>query len=63
MKSSVGTVSEGLGVLLLAGACFLYFMGMNMSFTGTYGFSSSRRLSAMFSNIASIFSMTCAFAG
>ena len=32
-----------------------------MSFEGTYGFSSPRRLSAMFSNTASIFAITSAF--
>ena len=32
-----------------------------MSFEGTYGFSSLRRLSAMFSNTASIFAITSVF--
>ena len=33
-----------------------------MSFVGTHGFSSLERLSAMFSNIASIFAIASAFA-
>ena len=65
MKLSEGSVSNRLGVSPLGaqGKCLLYLKGMDISFRGAYGFSSLKRLSAMFSNIASIFAMTSAFAG
>ena len=62
MKPFEGSASNRLGALPFSGVCFLFLKGMKISFTGTYGFSSLRRLSAMFSNIASIFAMTSAFA-
>ena len=63
MRSSEGSASNRLGVSPFEGVCFLYFKGMKRSFEGRYGFSSLRRLSAMFSNIASIFAVTSALAG
>lgn len=63
MKSSEAPASERRGVRLSGVVCFLYLNGMKMSFKGTHGFSSLRRLSAMFSNTASIFAMTSALAG
>lgn len=62
LKSSAGSALERLGVFWSDGARFLYLIGMKMSFEGTHGFSSLERLSAMFSNTASIFAITSAFA-
>lgn len=60
MKSPEGSALERLVLLPLDDAFFLYLNGMKMSLRGTHGFSSLRRLSAMFSNTASIFSITIA---
>ena len=61
LKSSAASALERLGVSPCV-ACFLYRNGMKMSFEGTHGFSSLERLSAMFSNTASIFASASAFA-
>ena len=60
MKSSEGSALGRPELLPLDDAFFLYLNGIKMSFRGTHGFSSLRRLSAMFSNTASIFSITIA---
>ena len=63
MKCSGGLTFERLDASPLGAVVrFLDLNSMKMSFTGTYGFSSSRRVSAMFSNTASIFAITSAFA-
>ena len=63
MKLSEDSALRRLGVSPLGAICFLYLNGMKMSFKGTHGFSSLRRLSAIFSNTASIFAITSEFAG
>ena len=63
MKSSGDSAWYRLDASPLGDVCFLYLKGMKMSFKGTRGFNSLRRLSAMFSKIASIFAMTSALAG
>ena len=61
LKSSAGSVSERLGASPSDVARFLYRNEMKMSFVGTRGFSSLERLSAMFSNTASIFAIASVF--
>ena len=63
MKSSEGSALRRLSVSPLGAVRFLYLSGMKMSFKGTHGFSSLRRLSAISSNTASILAITSAFAG
>lgn len=62
LNSSGASALGRLGVSPSDVACFLYRNGMKMSFEGTHGFSSLERLSAMFSNTASIFAIASAFA-
>lgn len=62
LKSSAASALERLRISRSDVACFLYRNGMKMSFEGTHGFSSLERLSAMFSNTASIFAIASAFA-
>lgn len=62
MKSSEVSASGRAEVSLLDVARFFFFNGMKMSCRGTYGFASLRRVSTIFSIIASIFAMTSEFA-
>ena len=62
LKLSADSALEWLGLSPLDVTLFLYRNGMKMSLAGTHGFSSLERLSAMFSNTASIFAIASAFA-
>ena len=62
LRSSAGPALGKLGDSWSDAARVLHLIGMKMSFEGTHGFSSLERLSAMFSNTASIFAIASAFA-
>ena len=61
MVPSERSVDEVLSASLSDVTCFLCLSGMKMSFRGTYGLLSLSRLSAMFSNTASIFATVSVF--